>query len=291
MWRRIYMQMRKFTFIAWRMMGVCERNDFTGRWVELQAETRSGSFQSQRFEYTNENFWVSFFIFKPRHILSFYFLTLVVKISLHSHTNTHAHIHKHTRTHTPARTHKHTRTRSNTHTDPHTQTHTHTHARAHARAHTHTHTQTHTHTHAHTHKHTHTRPHTCTHARAHTQTHTRAGTRTGGRAHTHTRAHTCTHKHTSPHTNTHAHTNAHTRTHKHTAANKTIATIHYVNLKTTQTVLSTRVSRLDETTVKTFCIHMISMSVKLVYNYYLWSYSEWLRLYVLNTLTILMLDV
>jgi len=93
------MQICKSTFIVWRMMGVCERNDFTGRWVDPQADTRSGSFQSQRFEYTNENAWVSFLIFKPRHIFSLYFLTLVVKISLHSHTNTRECTHTHTHTH------------------------------------------------------------------------------------------------------------------------------------------------------------------------------------------------
>jgi len=163
-------------------MGVCERNDFTGRWVELQAEMRNGSFQSQRFECTNDNSWASFLIFKPRHILSFYFLTLVVKISLHTHTIT----------------------RENT------------------RAHTHTHTHTHN---------------------------------------------------------------------KHTTANKAIATIRCVILKAAQSVLSTRVSRLDKTTTKIFCNHLISISVKLVYNYYSWAFSEWLNPCVLNTFTTLMLDI
>ena len=92
------------------MMGVRGRNDFTGRWVELQAEMRSGNFQSQRFEFTNENAWVKFLIFKPHHIFSFYFLTLVVKISLRSHTNTRELTHTHTntreRTHTQTQTNK-----------------------------------------------------------------------------------------------------------------------------------------------------------------------------------------
>jgi len=87
------------------MMGVCERNDFTGRWVELQAEMRSGSFQSQRFEYTNENSWVSFLIFKPGHIFPFYFLTLAVKISLPTHTQTHARARTQTQTHTHKQAH------------------------------------------------------------------------------------------------------------------------------------------------------------------------------------------
>ena len=149
---------------------VCERNGFTWRWVELQAETRSGSFQSQRFEYTNINAWVSFLIFKPHHIFSIYSLTLVVKISLHSHTNTLE------------------------------------------RTHTHTHTQT----------------------------------------------------------------------KKHATANKATATIYCVILEVILSVLSTRVSRLDKTTTKIFFNHLISVSDKLVYNYYSCAFFEWLNPYVLT---------
>jgi hypothetical protein len=62
-------------------------------------------------------------------------------------------------------------------------------------------------------------------------------------------------------------------------------------MKETQTVLTTRVSRLVETIIKPFCNHLISKYVKLVYNFYSSAFSEWLKPYVLYTFAILKLDI